>query len=303
MCAFVVILLLAEVIFLIFYIDVYFLINFTVDILSLSFASSLSKVTSSLVRIMLLSLVGSGLALANALIFGGLLSEIGLSLLYFLLIFVFAAKNASFYRRMKLTAVFIVLEALMGGLVSFGYSFLDRHLGNGLFSESDDLPNRRLLSLALLILLASGVFRLLVLFFTHTATQKNVTVKISLLGKETAVEALVDTGNLLTEPVSERPVMLLKLSYARKIYDKFPGDTSEIGNVDKAILKRIAVIPAYSIGGKGLLVGIRADGVKISDASGGSEQAIDVIIAADKEGGTYGGFGALIPAAVLDGVL
>ncbi len=294
---------LAEVIFLIFYIDVYFLINFTVDILSLSFASSLSKVRTSLIRIILLSLAGSGLAVLNALSFKGLAFEIGLSLLYFVLIFIFATKNVSFYRRTKLTAVFIVLEALMGGLVSFGYAFLDRHFSSSLFSESDELPNRRLLSLALLILLASGVFRLLVLFFTHTATQKSVTVKIFLLGKETVLEALVDTGNLLTDPVSERPVMLLKSALARKIYDKFPSSTAEMGRVDKEILKRISIIPAYSVGGKGLLIGIRTDEVKICDGSGHSEQAIDVIIAIDKEEGTYGGFGALIPAAALDGVL
>lgn len=287
----------------IFYIDVYFLVNFSVDILSLSFASSLSKVRTTLIRTVLLSFVGSVLATASVLFFNGLVFETLASFIFFLLIFVFLTKNVNFYRRIKVTLIFIVLEALMGGLVSFGYAFLDRHFGKFLLFENEEMPNRRLLALALLILLASGVFRLLVLFFTHTATQKSVSVSISLLGKETLVEALVDTGNLLTDPVSERPVMLLKLNFARKLYDNFPSNTADVQEVDKALLKRICVIPAHSIGGKGLLIGIRADEVKIFDDSDNSEQAIDIIIAADKEDGTYGGFGALIPAAALDGVL
>lgn len=287
----------------IFYIDVYFLVNFSVDILSLSFASSLSKVRTTLIRIVLLSFVGSVLATASVLLFNGLVFETLASFAYFLFIFVFLTKNVNFYRRIKATLVFIVLEALMGGLVSFGYTFLDRHFGKFLLFENEEMPNRRLLALALLILLASGVFRLLVLFFTHTATQKSVSVSISLLGKETLVEALVDTGNLLTDPVSERPVMLLKLNLARKLYDKFPSGTADVQEVDKALLKRISVIPTRSIGGKGVLIGIRADEVKVFGDSDNSEQAIDIIIAADKEDGTYGGFGALIPAAALDGVL
>ena len=47
-----------------------------------------------------------------------------------------------------------------------------------------------------------------------------------------------------------------------------------------------------------VLVGVKTDGVRV--IKGETKEEVRVTLAVDKEGGTFGGFGALMPSAALD---
>ncbi len=290
-------------IFLIFYADVYFLINFTVDTIALYFAAAISKIPTSVRRILLLSVLGAALATVSVIFADGAAGELLLSFIYFFAVAFFAAADISFYRRVKVTVIFAVFEFLIGGFVAFGYGILDRCLYTTLKNTDADAPNRNLLLLCVMVLLSIGVFKLLILFFSNTATQRCVRLEIQMLGKITVCEALIDTGNLLKEPNGMKPVILIKPDIAAKIHKAFPKNCEDLKNIDECFLNRISLIPISTVGGRGVLVGVAADKIDvIFNNKNKIKHTISAIIASDKEGGTYDGSGALLPASALDGI-
>ncbi len=302
-CALTVVVLFAGGGYLIFYADVYFLINFTVDIIALYFAAAVSKTPTSVKRLFLLGILGASLATISVLLSEELMWELILSVAYFFLVAMLISRGLSFYRKIKAVLFFAAFEFLIGGLVSFAYEFMDKHFYSFFSNMNPASPNRRLLLLALMVLISVGVFKFFILLFSGTACEKAVLVEVELLGRVTRFEALVDTGNLLKDPVGGLPVIMVKRCLAEKIHERFPFDSSELSSIDRCFLNRISLIPVSSVAGKCIAVGVRVDEIKISfGEKEGKCHTINAVIATDKEGGTYDGYEALMPAAAIDGV-
>ena len=282
----------------VFYADVYFLINFTVDLLALYFATRLTRVKSSVFRIVGLAFVGGAFALAEVLLGGGLAFMLLLGGALMLIIATFIARKVHISRRLRCALTFFVLEALIGGVVGYGYGLFDRYLYHGISDGESDVPNRRLLILALMILFTVLVLKLVLSLFSQLRSQKNIRTEIELMGKVITVDALVDSGNLLKEPSTLRPVMLLKEEKMKSIAPDMPLTVGDFLKADPRYSKRLCIIPARGTGGGRILVGVRPDKVSVFD--GAEKFSVDAVVAVDTEGGTYGGFFALMPAAALD---
>ena len=110
----------------VFYIDVYFLINLTVDIISLYASLKLTHIKCSFRRILLGGIVGASLAVAEVLLDDRLFSPI-LFLLLIIFVYTVIAKGASVPRRIRLIIVFLALMMLIGGVVSYLYGVLDKY--------------------------------------------------------------------------------------------------------------------------------------------------------------------------------
>ena len=109
-----------------FYIDVYFLINFTTDILALYFAASLNKIKSTVLRLILAGCFGSAIAcvivlfdLSGALFVAVFLSGIVITVEIF-------CPLETKIRKFKMLFAFLLFETLIGGAVSFIYGLLDK---------------------------------------------------------------------------------------------------------------------------------------------------------------------------------
>lgn len=100
-------------------------------------------------------------------------------------------------------------------------------------------------------------------------------VKITIDGKSTILKGLLDTGNMLKDPITGFPVMVVEHESLRKIIpdivlnnlDKIiGGDVNELtskGEFNK-ITSKFRIIPFSSIGKQnGLLLGVKADNVNI----------------------------------------
>ena len=112
------------------YIDVYFLINFTVDILSLYFAATFSKVPTSSKKLIFSSLVGAVISvicvfLNEYQIIRFFVASVGLFLMGYI-----APNKVSVKRRIKFIISFFIFSALTGGIVTFVWSFLDKYASN-----------------------------------------------------------------------------------------------------------------------------------------------------------------------------
>ena len=137
------------------YVDVYFLINLTVDSVAAALSAKLLHIKSSLWRILLLASVGAVVAVVDAVFIGRVWGGALLDVLFLLFAAIIVGREISLTRRVKLVVVFLCLEMLLGGIVNYGYRMLDRYVGE--FGEyfSAGSANRKALLFSIIILFNS----------------------------------------------------------------------------------------------------------------------------------------------------
>ena len=270
----------------VFYIDVYFLINFTVDILALYFAGLFSGIKTTLPRLIISSFIGGAVACVFAVFNLSGIVRVLFSLFYILVITLIFVKVGAVIRKMKFICAFMLLEMLFAGAVVFFYEFLERNLGPFLNSEVG-IENRKALIIALLIALTYFVLKIVFTLFFASGRETCVELLININEETISVNALVDSGNLLVDPMSASPVIIVKEKAV-------PLKISEVES--NSLLKtRIRLIPAKGIGGSKILMGLRCDSISVN----GTVCNINTI-AIDEEEGSYGGYYALAPASVIN---
>ena len=99
-------------------------------------------------------------------------------------------------------------------------------------------------------------------------------IKLKLNGKEIVLNTMVDTGNMLKEPISGLPVIVVEHT---KLYNVIPkeilnnieailgGDFNKIPeNIKKEYMSKLKLIPFASLGKQnGMLLGIKAEKIEI----------------------------------------
>ncbi len=283
------------------YIDVYFLINFTVDILSLYFAAIFSKVPTTSKRLIIAGFLGAVAAVGIVFLPEVMLLKLVASFLSLIIMGYVGTKPVKIKRKTKFLLAFIIFEALFGGIVSFIWSALDNGLSNYFNNFQGGAVNRKMLFFSIIVLLSIGVFKMLVSFFSNIQSEGSVEVEISFLDKSARLEAFIDSGNLAVDPMDMTPVMLLKKDTASAILPDNIINLADPDTIEKNARKRIRLIPISRGGATHVITGVKPDYVRIIKE--GKTEEISVTIAIDKEGGTYGGFGVLMPAAALDDVV
>ena len=276
-----------------FYIDVYFLINFTVDILALYFAALFARVVSTAKRLILSSAVGSVLSCIVALN--------KLDGVLFIPIFIFGTlltvelfcHGESKIRKFKLFISFIVAETFLGGFVNLIYNLLDTYVYPNISEAVFGAENRKILFLAVIILLSYGVLKLIFVMLYTSKSEKCIELTVGLNNREEKIAALVDSGCLVCDPLDLKPVIIAKKDSLEII--KNLGSIPDCS--DTEIKKRMRVIPIKTVGCEKILLGIRFDYIKIKDKK---EKYENIVIALDEEEGTFGGYKALVPLAIIE---
>ncbi len=283
------------------YVDVYFLINFTVDILSLYFSAIFSKVPTSSRRLIISAIFGAlsavGIVFLPEIALLKLISS-GISLV---IIGYIATKSVKIKRKIKFIFAFLIFEALFGGLVSFLWGLLDGSLAPLFAGIEGGAVNSKMLFFSIIVLLSIGVFKMILSFFSNIQSESSVQIEISFLDKRTTLEAFVDSGNLAVDPMDMAPIMFIKKDTATKILPESIINLTDPDKIDKNARKRIRLIPVSRGGSTHVLTGVKPDSVRVVSESKSEE--ISVTLAIDKEGGTFGGFEVLMPAAALDNVV
>lgn len=280
------------------YIDVYFLINFTVDILSLYFAAMFSKTSTTTKRLVISAFLGATIAviavfLPEKPIIKFLVVTSGLFLMGYI-----APKPMRLVRKIKFVFSFLIFTALTGGAVTFIWGIFDKYLSKIFTGANGGAVNRKTLILSVILLLSIGVFKMLVSFFSSNESEGSVELEISFLDNTALVSAFVDSGNLAIDPMDMSPVVLIKEDVAKNILPENIINLCNIDSLNRSIKKRIRLIPVSRGGVTHVLVGVKADGVYV--INGENKEEVRVTLAVDKEGGSFGGFSALMPSAALD---
>jgi hypothetical protein len=125
---------------------------------------------------------------------------------------------------------------------------------------------------------------------------QGASVCFTLFNTEFRMDALVDSGCFLCDPLTKTPVLLLKkeaLPHSWNV-DFLAKQLEE--NWD--LKKKMRLIFTHSLGQHKTLTAFLVDDVEIRTK--GTQIKITLCIAIDEEGGTYGGYRALIPSSVLN---
>ena len=141
------------------------------------------------------------------------------------------------------------------------------------------------------------LFRLL----KRQTKQRQVSLSVVIDGKKIETDALCDTGNLVTEPVSGLPVVFLAEQFGHLlIHEPYLSDL-DIREDEFlppfACFRRLMPIRISGVSGTSLVWGIRADLIQIT--AGEISSDFDGYIVFRKGRKPFGGMGAVVPASAV----
>ena len=278
------------------YIDVYFLLNFTVDALAIYFSLMLCKAPSSIKRITLGALIG---AIASCITVLTRPHPVLFALI--LLVSLAAASYASSrrigpVRRFRLFVAILFFETLIGGIVFWIYSLLERIIPPFAGDYESGAQNKNMLLLSVIILLSMGIIKLGFRIYNSSTSIKSAEIIAEFLGKTVTFQGLIDSGNLIKDPLSGKAVIICKYRAVSELFTEH-GSESALSHPDDLIKPRLRVIPIKGVGADGVLMGFMPDRAGIKRY--GREDNVSVVIAVDYNEGDFMGFDALLPASIL----
>ena len=267
------------------YADVLFLINFSMDYLSLYAASRLLSLPTKTVKMLIGAALGGIYGVLSVLFFwqgiGGAVLTFLVSCGIVLLTFGSCDSLRGFFR-----AVFSVwgIGALIGGFMTL---FSGMFRTDAVYTSGTDIP--------------AAVFA--VILFVRLAARRGGRgyAEISFVyGENTYTgRALIDSGNLLTDPISGLPVVLIRASDARtfagnEVDGKFAGVVS--GGI--GLSPGVRAVPMRGVADTRILYGFLCDNLRIRQ--GKRTMCRSAVICVDRQSVTgYGGCGALLPSVLL----
>ena len=278
------------------YADLYFLVNASMDLLCVLLTARLLQTETARWRAFVAAGFGGGYALAG-LLFGftgwwGLF--LNLAAAFVICVIAFAGRKTGFGRLMRTTVVFFFVSAILGGIMTALYALLNRlNLPFDAFEgETISVWMFAVLSLAAGVLTLRGGR-----FLGISAKTKSVRVEAILFGRRVILNAMLDTGNLLRDPIGGRSVVIAEANRLRGVLPREaflpPGDPArEVWLRDYANARRVRLLPTRTATGTRILTAIVPDSLTLT-CDGKSQRASHLIALADL-GTRTDGFDALI---------
>ncbi len=282
--------------------DVLLVINFSMDFLSLYVTARIMHIKLNSFRITSAAIIGALYSLliiginANTLVSGTL--SIAFS---FLMCFIAYGKFKA-ARYIKNTAVFYIVNFALGGGITALCNLLNMWknnkslLVNGTYDVLyGDIPFGLLAVLACVC----GAFSLFSgKIIKKQKSIKSATLEISIQKQNTSLTALVDSGNLLKEPISGKPVIVACYSSLRSVIPTELLDVFKTQDLPKTpnepSLSKLRLIPTHSVGKNGLLFAILPETVTVNG------NRVDAYVAVDTSQNNYGECQAIVPAILVE---
>lgn len=289
------------------YVDILFLINFCLDYLVLHLAGKILQLKIRPSRLAISAALGAVYAVVTVcLALNGALSlviHIAVSLLMCYTAFSIT-KLATFG---KLIVLFYVISFLFGGGMSAIYSLAQR------LWTSTGMPNfmRGGISPFSFIITAAAIFFVVLcagsLFAKNNATKK-IEAEVHLKGKTYTFTLLCDSGNLLRDPYSSLPVVLVKSKLLDGVLPPFLFTDSPCQKAADSMETRrdlvdlkIRLIPIQTAGGRAVVPAIRPDKFYLVDHKGKTE--VSAIVAAESDPACdFDGADGVLPSVLLEAI-
>ncbi len=239
--------------------DVLFIINFSMDFLSLYISGKILHLEMKKRKLIFSSVIG-GIYGVVSLLIKGTLPYILLNVSVYLLMCFTAYKNIVLSQYIKLCILFYSVSLLMGGAVSASYTFIDGIMSN--IPQTETLTEGRKIpfyAFIAIVTVCAVTAHITGRIFSQSKDIKDAYITAVLGEKTIDMHLLIDSGNLLHEPLSGAPVILVK----NEKFKRLTGcDSTSLFSCEK-LLSKLRCIPAQSAGGDMMLYGIIPDKIYI----------------------------------------
>lgn len=255
------------------YIDVLFAINLIINYLLLLTTSKLAKQHSPVWRLLIGATVGAVYAVC---MFFPQVRALYTIMAKIIVSFILVAITFSIRKWrcfIKTVGIFYITSFIFGGVALGIFYFTGTGKGtiisNGIFYFN--LPLRILIISSAIAYIA---IRIIWRIYKSDRLREYKQIEIRFMGKAVHLNALIDTGNMLCEPITGTPVIIGEFERLKPILpdnfkDIYQNCTPEeiiCNSTDENILGRLRVIPYSSLGNTdGLLVGFKPDAVIIEN--------------------------------------
>ncbi len=264
------------------YADILFLINFSMDYLCLFIAGRLQNRFCKALRLLAASAFGGLYSFIPYIVEMPVLFSLILHISAAALICLIAFGVPDAKKILLLTGSFIISSALMGGLITAIYSITGKY-SEGVYTETDAL------SFCLICLLSAAIALSYGMICKKRIHTSSTDVKIYIGDEKITARLLCDSGNLVTEPFSSLPVIILSATCLPHPYDMPESDVFPLP---------IRIIPFSTSAGKNCFFGFRPDKIEIIRPAK-SPKRVDAFIGIDTENRSYSGYDGLVPTSIL----
>ena len=258
------------------YLDVIFLENFILNTIILLGTGIIAKQKINILRLTLGSIIGSIYVIiyyyTKINIFSNIVMKIILSVS--MIYIAFAPKG--FKKLIKISIYFYLTSFTFGGATLGAIYVMNTKkitIQNGVI-----IGNYTIKTVFIGIIIAFIVILFAFKFVKSKFTSKDLlcNIKIKINNKEIKTKALLDTGNLLKEPITNIPVIVIEKNLLEGVISKeilenidniLGGDLSQISEeIQNEYMSKLKVITFTSLGKQnGMLLGIKADGVIVEE--------------------------------------
>ena len=250
------------------YADLLFMINFSMDFLCLFLVAKLLARRFSLLRAALASTLGGLYAVAALFLPTGNMAITALDIFFCLVMCLaaFAGKHERATSLLLITAAYFLASMLLGGIMTAIFNLLNQSappLDN--FSDGRDMP---LWLFAAVAALSSVITWIGGRFLRTRAQVTSADVEIRLDKRKMTMRAMCDSGNLLRDSISGKPVIVSDTRHAAVLLplDCPPiadWNAEVIATLPTSIASRVRVIPIETATSEKIIYAIRPDSIVI----------------------------------------
>lgn len=280
--------------------DLLFFVNFCMDFQCLFLTARLLRRRFFMGRALIAAAFGALYAcVALFVIVNGVAALVlDLAVCALMCLFAYAERERPLRTSLLPFALYFGVSAAVGGVMSGIASLLSR------LDLSQVVSGEEVSSGAFLLISAAG--GALTFLFARLCQRRGngtrATLTLQLLGKRISVTGLVDTANLLADPVCGRPVVILREETARAwVREAFPPkgerDTSYMAALPPRLARRARLVPASTVTGEGLMLTYLPDAAWLDTGRGA--RSVELLVSAATLASLPTDCAALLPAAIL----
>lgn len=257
------------------YIDVILLENICMNYIILFATGLINKVNIKQIRIIIASFIGSVYAVLSFMSILEIYSSFILKVILSVVMIYVAFKPKNFKILFKQLIVFYLVSFAFGGCAFALLYFIrpqDILMKNGLLTGTYPIK----------IALLGGIVGFVIVNIAFKIVKTRISkkdmfcnIEIIFNEKSSNIKALIDTGNLLKDPISCMPVIVVEANSLKQVIPEeiiinlskiIGGDNYEvINNISQEYISKFRVIPFSSLGKQnGLLLGFKADRIIVS---------------------------------------
>lgn len=285
------------------YLDVYFLINFSMDLICFFIAARLLDTVFSPLRCVAASLLGGAYACVALLVLpNGYLQLLFDVLACALICLVAIMRRGQFRSALSFFVVYVAVSLALGGIMTALFSLYNRLGLDKLMGDENDADGLSVWVFGLMAALAGVAAIRGVMGIKRRGARRYGELEIEYGGRSVILKAICDSGNLLREPISGLPCVIVDTKIARDILPAAltsavaEARTEGMSGYD---MSRLRAVPTRTVSGDGILWAIRPDGLRLNMGRGWRE--ITAYVALGDLGDGADGARALIPSSLAMG--